>query len=480
MPNPLGSPRLFGLADARLDRALTIGLVIGVAVSRIAAFPASIWEQDEAVFASAVMAFDATGNLPHPPWFPLWIGLGMVVHQLGIDATASLCLLSAGFSVWMVFPLTSMWSAVMPRGEAVGAALLVLAAPGPWWLAGRAFSGTTATALLAAALAFWLRAGRRPHSAVVGSAAAACAVLVRPQLLPAALGALAICLGRMTPADRRAALATLAAPLLAAAIVLSITAGGPAALWHAFEVHATAHLSRLDEANHGFAVSGVSRSLGHPAVAAAWSALLLIGTVRLVRRGRWRHLSPVLIGAALTTAVVVELLSDPTHARYAIPILAFTAGPVVAGLRAIARRWTAAVVAAAVIGSTLFVAPQLAVYRAVASPPVAAVEHAIDEAVRLGGTLVVDRHLHAFVVERELVAPPGVPLLFDHMIERGWAVPPPPESTVFVFDRGHDAILAGAGERRLFTSGLPLARLLAQGRFLDVEVVSGASLRSVP
>lgn len=480
MTCPLGSPRLFGIDDARLDRVLTMGLVSLIAVSRIAAFPASIWEQDEAVFASAVMTFDPTGNLPHPPWFPLWIGLGKVVHLLGVDPATSLCLLSAAISVWMVFPLTSMWSNVLPRSQAVGAALLVLAAPGPWWLSGRAFSGTTATAFLAAALAFWLRAGPHSRSTAAGAAAAACAVLVRPQLLPAAVGSFALCLGRMTPEQRRTAVAAFAAPLLVVAIVLSITAGGLAPLWRALEVHATAHVSQLADANKNIAGSGVSRSLGHPAAAAVWSVLLLIGTVRLVRRDRWRELAPVLVGAALTTTVVVEFLSDPTHARYAIPILAFTAGPVIAGLEMIARRWTPAVVVAVIVGSAAFVGPQLTAYRAIASPPVAALEHAVGEARSRDGTLVVDRRLSAFVVERELVRPVGVPVLFDHMIERDWAVPPPPERTVFVFDRSHDAILADAAEQRLFTTDLPLARLLAQDRFLDVEVASGASLQSVP
>ena len=114
-PSPLGSLHLFGLADRRLDLVLSTALVLLVLVSRVAAFPASIWEQDEAYFAAAVVHFDPAAGAPHPPWFPLWIGLGSLVHLTGIEGARSLQLVGLAASVWILFPLTSLWSTLLPR-----------------------------------------------------------------------------------------------------------------------------------------------------------------------------------------------------------------------------------------------------------------------------------------------------------------------------------------------------------------------------
>ncbi len=481
LPHPLGSLHLFGLDHSRRDIILSVTLVALVAASRALAFPASIWEQDEAVFAGAVTAFDPTDNLPHPPWFPLWIALGSVASSMAdAEAATALRLVSAVLSVWMLFPLASLWAGVMPRRLAAAAATLFLIAPGPWWLAGRAFSGTAATTLLAAALAFWLGADQRSRWLAAGSAVAAAAVLVRPQLLPAAIGALAMIALRTQPEQRRLLVGAFALPLVAAAVAVAVLAGGPAALWAGLETHATAHFPRLDEAAHGFSRSGFARSLGHPAVAIAWLVIMHVGMIRLIRAGRWRDVSPALIGAALPILAVIHLLSDPSHARYSIPLLALTAGPVVLGVEAVARRWTWAVVAAAAAAAAAYVGPQLAGYRAAVAPPVAALEAAIDRAEAVRGTLVVDRTLHAFVVEREVRRPIGAPVLFDHLIERGWAPTPPPETTVFVFDAGHDAILIDAETRVRFTTDIPLARRLSQDRFLDLQVAAGARLACEP
>jgi hypothetical protein len=479
-PHPLGSLHLLGLDDRRLDLVLSLALLGLIAASRMLAFPASIWEQDEAWFAAAVATFDPSSNFPHPPWFPLWIVLGKLVHAAGPAPATALRLVSCAFSVWMIVPLTALWSAALPRRLALAAAGLALIVPGPWWLAGRAFSGTAATALLASALALWLHAAERSRWLAAGSAAAAAAVLVRPQLLPAALGALVMIAIRAKPTHRWLLIGAFGLPLAASVAGLAILAGGPEPLWHTLEAHAAAHFSQLDEATHGFARSGFVRSLGHPAVAVGWLLLLHVGMIRLVREHRWRDLSPVLIGAVLPTLVVVQLLSNPAHVRYAVPLVVLTAGPVVLGIETMARRWTwatLAVVGAAAAGA---VGPQLGAYRSTVSPPIAALEAAITRAEAGNGTLVVDRTLHAFLIERESRRPIGAAVLFDHMIERGWAPPPPPRTTVFVVDAGHDAILVEAETRTRFTTDLPLARRLSQDRFLDLVVAVGARLRPCP
>ena len=69
-------------------------------------------------------------------------------------------------------------------------------------------------------------------------------------------------------------------------------------------------------------------------------------------------------------------------------------------------------------------------------------------------------------------------MVFDHVLGMGASPPPPPARTVLVFDRGHDELLAGGGDRQTFTCRNRLLRRLGQGRFLDVTVVEGAALEN--
>ena len=479
-PHPLGSLRLFGFADRRLDLALTVLLLAVVLAGRIVAFPISIWEQDEAVFAAGVLDFDATDNRTHPPWFPLWIGMGKLVHLTGIGPATALQLISFVFSVWMIFPLTAMWSPVVGRRLAVGASLLFLVAPGPWFLSGRAFCGTTATALLVASLAFWLQAAGRPQWLAAGSVTAALAVLVRPHFLPAVLGAMLILALRTSARHRRLLVAALVVPLCLGGAALIVSAGGVSPLWSALEGHAQYHFSRLDEAVRGLAGSGLSRALGHPTLTVAWLVLFHIGMIRVFRQGRWKEISPILIGALLPLMVVIYGLSNPAHARYAIPVLALTGGLVALGLERILRKWSWIAIAGSVIIATGVVGPQLVAYRSTVSPPVAALDDVFTEAKSRRGVVVADRTLHAFFTLRRLERPSATPVLFNHMIELGHVPPPPPEQTVFVFDAGHGEWLRSAENRRRFSCSIPLVRMLAQDRLLDLTVATGARLNERP
>lgn len=479
-PLPPGSVRLFGLADRRLDLVLSLTLVAVILVSRIAVFPVSIWEQDEASFAASVVDYDPTDNRPHPPWFPLWIAMGGAMHGLGLPPAAAFQIVSVVFSVWLVFPLTWLWSMVLPRRLAVGAAVLFLVAPGPWFLSGRAFCGTSATALLVGGLSFWAHADSRPKGLATGSLLAALAVLVRPQFAVAVLGAMVLFALRTPRGHRWRIVLPLTAVVAVGVLVLVVSGGGVSAMLAALSNHMDYHASRLDAAEHGFATSGLSRCLGHPVVAALWVGLAAIGAARLVRERRWRSVSPVLLGALLPLLLVIHGLSDPQHARYALPVLALTTGLVVLGLGTLAGRRTGLVVAATVTSAMVAAGPQLMAYRSVVSPPIAAIEEAFFEAGRRDGVVVADRTLHAFFVLRRLTHPSGVPVLFDHMIENGFAPPPPPGRTVYVFDAGRGTLLESFDRRREFSCSIPLVRTLAQDRFLDLTVASGAVLRAHP
>ncbi|HSN53051.1 MAG TPA: hypothetical protein VLT32_00190 [Candidatus Sulfomarinibacteraceae bacterium] len=470
-PSPLGSLCLFGFVDRRLDLVLTLVLLAVVAISRLAAFPASIWEQDEAYLAAAVVHFDPAGNAPHPPWFPLWIALGRLVHLTGVAAAPALQVVGLAASVWILFPLTSLWSKLLPRSLAPAAALLFLAAPGPWLLSGRAFTGTTATALLAAALALWLQADERSSRLIGGALFAGLAVGVRPQLAAVVLVA-ALIVGRRAAAKQRwLAAVVLGGLVLLWALVPTVAAGGPGPLWISLTEHAVAHASQLDEAVRGLAGSGLARSLGGTAPAVVWLILFHLGMIRLFRSRGWGTLSPMLAGVLLPLLVVTYLLSNPAHARYAVPMLAFTAGFVVAGLELLLRRWTWLAVAGLAAVAAAVVVPQLAAYRTAVSPPVAGLEAAVAAAEVRAGVLVVDPALHAFWLLRQAEHPIPVAVIFDHHIPDTLHDPDTPAGWVFLVDATGGRTGPLPRPLLLFSTSIPLVRTLAQDRFLEVAVV---------
>jgi hypothetical protein len=472
-PSPFFSTRLFGLERRRLDMVLSVGLLLAVGLSRWAAFPASIWEQDEAYFAAAVRGWDVAVNHPHPPWFPLWVAIGRLLLGLrSADPAFGLRLASAVLGTWTLFPLVALWSLVVRRHLAVAATVLFLFTPASWLLAGRAFSETPATAFLLLALACWLRPGASAGMTCVGSAAAAAAMLVRPHVAP----------GLLIPAawwwwrNRRSAAALLTPMLVvtvAGGIGLVAASGGVQPLLEALTRHAGYHFGALPTAPHDFASSGLSRALGHPVAAAAWLLLALVGAWRSRSSPSARLLA---LGALLPGVVLVLSLANPAHARYTVPLLALSSGLVVVGATAVIGRATPAGVAVAILASGFAVVPALGVYRREISPPVAAVRAAFDQASSDGAIVVADRTLVAFVDYARASGSPTAVVIWDHQVESRAVPPPSPRFAVAVYDRGHDRLYRSARERSTFECREPLLCALSQDRFLEVTVAIGVEV----
>ena len=222
--------------------------VIFVAVSRWLAFPASIWDMDEANFALGVIDFDPVHNQPHAPFFPLWVALGKLTNWLvpTLGPSGALRLVSALASVAILWPLRSLWSRVLPRSQALAAAALYLFLPGVWLLSGRAYSEPTATALLVAAVAAWLPLRPARSGLAAGSVCLIAALLVRPQWLPVVLPF--VVWRALRSPDARDRLVVLGIPLIvggAAVVVVAHVSGGVGPLWAALEQHRV--LTRFDQ-----------------------------------------------------------------------------------------------------------------------------------------------------------------------------------------------------------------------------------------
>ena len=447
---------------------ISLALVALMGITRLAVFPASIWEQDEAYFAAAVVEIDVADSQPHPPFFPLWIGLGRVVHWAGIPPAQSLMLVSAVSSSLLLIPLAALWSRFLGRGLALAAAVMALTVPGVWLYSPRAFSEIGATALLVPALVFWTRPGWR--STAAGSSAAGLAILIRPQFVLVVVVAMAVLL-----VQRRGR--TWAAVVMPAAILVAvgttwfvIAAGGLAEILYVSSLHATQHFGALSEADRGLFESGFARVLVSPVVATMWLILTVLGAFSaLARKGKSQ--SGWLVAAALFAMIIVVFgFSNPAHPRYAAPLVVLSSGFVVVGLRRLLGERGAAIgVGGLACWAAAVVLPSASVYRDLPSPPLRALDRAVQLAVEGEGVLVVDRGLHAFVGYREAVGTLGVAVVYDHMLELG-AAPPPDAAVVMVFDGIDGGPAASREAAEVFSCDQALLRRLSQDRFLDVTV----------
>jgi hypothetical protein len=479
----LGDWDVLGLPNRRLSVALGLLLLLAVAASRVVAFPASIWDQDEAYLGLAVAGFDPAANRPHPPWFPLWVAVGTLAAPSASEPARGLQAVGAAAGVWTLFPLISLFSIWLRRELAVAAALLYLFLPGPWFLSGRAFGDTAATYLLLLAAAWWLRPAPDRPTLVKGGLAAGLCLLVRPQLLLAVCGMVAARgIGVRTRGDRAALALPLLVVLAAGGVATAVAAGGVGPLWRSLGVHLRYQFAGLAAADHGFVASGVARCLIRPELAVLWIVLAIAGLAAWHRQRRsvgspW----PLVIGGILPLLATIHWLSDPTRARYALPLLALSSGLVVIGLAAcLGRRLALVAVATAVAGSLAIGLPQALRYRADDSPAVAALRAAAGSVSASGGVVVVERTLRSFADYLASTGELRAPLITDFSVEIGAVDPPPSAATVAVFPEGRGSFVAARESAEVFACGIPWVRRLESNRFLDVTVATGARVVRAP
>ena len=481
-PAPNAVPELPARATARHRWLLPASLAVvfvAVCVSRVVVFPASIWEQDEAYFAAAVVEIDLDASAPHPPFFPLWIGIGKVVALLGFAPAMSLQLASAVLGSLVFFPLFVLWSRFMAPALALSATVLGLAMPGVWLLSGRAFSGTAATAMLVAALACWTRPVPDRRWLAAGSVAAGLSILIRPHFILVIAAVMFTLLTKTNRENRLTVIAPAAAVVLVGTIIFIVAAGGPAAVAAASSRHGALHFGDLPSASRNPIDSGLFASLGHPVVAIGWCVLTILGIWVVLRSPRTRSTGIPVIAALIPVIALVLGLSNPTHPRYAVPLVLLSCGFVVVGLgRILTERWALGAVATTICGAGALVLPSAAIYRQQASPPLRALVHADRLAVSHEAMVVIDRRLHSFVLMREASGATSASTLFDHIVELGASPSTLDWRTVMVFEGDHHPLLVTSESTQTFTCSDNLLRRLSQDRFLDVTVADNATLEA--
>jgi hypothetical protein len=365
---------LAGFAAVVLVRALTL--------------PRSLWEMDEVLFARAIERFDPLSHRPHPPGYPLLVGLGKAFNLVFHDPFVSLVALSFVSSLVGYVALVAAFRRIAGEGsERVAVAGALLFHLSPAMLVQAPLPMSDPPALMFVSLALWAAAvvaqGGSAWAALGLGAAASAAIGCRPQLALAVLPMLAVALWQ-APGWRRRGEAAAAFILVSLLwfVPLVVATGGPRG-FRDYELKQASYVAQHDARTSRRGCSPnrlVKRFISHP-----WGRRKLAGPVLLlalagVARLGWLRRSaalPLGVLSAVQLAVCLKVMDPADAARYALPWVLGVAFAAAAGCEALARlirRPVAAWVPVAVIlaVSVLCALPVLEVRSTSVSPPVRA------------------------------------------------------------------------------------------------------------
>jgi len=386
---------LFRLSRRPLDVLLTSATTALLIWSRFAYLANGPWEWDETLFARGILHFELAAHFPHPPGFPGWLAIGHALMPVAGDPLLALQLASAAFSVIALWLLTSLGRRVAPPPVAVGAALVVLVAPGPWLYAVRGFS-TTAAAVLALGAAVVAAGGLEGRRVTAFSLLVTASFLVRPNLLPV-LAVLWIGVGWSVRPWRRLLPGVVAGSTLTALAVflMARAEGGWAAFVAPFITHSERHFSRLVGNAGGYADLGLVKGLGGVAPATVLFTAATLGIVVWARRVGKR--TALLWAVVLVTAVAqLVWMQNRTTGRYAVGVQMALA-PLVAGAAATAPVTVGCV---GLLGLAAWLGydslPLVAEQRRTQLPAWIAVQEARSDALLSGRTVVLEPELHPY------------------------------------------------------------------------------------
>jgi hypothetical protein len=409
----LGALLLFRLENTRLDALVTSVTALLVFISRFAYLANGPWEWDETLFARGILHFELAAHFPHPPGFPGWLAIGHLLMPVVGDPLRALQLASAAFSVAALWLLAALGRRLATPAVAVAAALVVLAAPGPWLFSVRGFSSTAAS-VLALGAAVVAVGGLRGRGTTVFTLLVTASFLVRPNLLPV-LGVLWLGVVWTVRPIRRLVPGLLAGgAAVAVSIVLMARAEGS---WSAFVApflaHSQRHFSRLAGNVGGYGELGLVKGLGGVLPATILLLAAAIGVVVWARRVGRRG---ALLWALVLMVAVSQLvwMLNRTTGRYAVGVQMALA-PLVAGAAATlppAAGCAGLLLMAGWLGAGS--QPLVEEQHTAELPAWRAVTLAREEAMSSGRTVVVESELHPFAS-----------LLWHLRQRRGEPMPPP-------------------------------------------------------
>jgi hypothetical protein len=155
-----------------------------VALTRLFAVSRTLWDWDETLFSHSLLDYDVVHHHPHPPGFPLFVGLARLIHLVVASEFRSLQIITV-CGAMLLFPLTVFLGRELRLSfsTAMVAAFLLAFFPNVWFFGGTAFSDVASLALVVLACALLLRGCRDRNAYFFGAFVLALAAGFRPQNL---------------------------------------------------------------------------------------------------------------------------------------------------------------------------------------------------------------------------------------------------------------------------------------------------------
>ncbi|HZR27064.1 MAG TPA: hypothetical protein VFA59_25935 [Vicinamibacterales bacterium] len=314
-----------------------------------------------------VRRFDVAHHNPHPPGYPLFIGLAKIVHVLQPSEAKALALPGVVAGTLGMFALMALFRRMDRDHDPSLGVVLAITAPLYWFTANRPLSDMTGLAATLAVQVLILRADTTRDIAIASCCAAFAvgfrtqvAVLTVPLLIATGFGLRGSgSAGRLTTHESRltALFAYVGGAVcwLAPLIVLS---GGPRAYWHALFDQGAEDLSGIRMLWTTPTVRELVDALYYAFVApwATWplaTVVLLLAAVGVTALWRRHARALTLVGVAFGPYLLFDILFQETFtSRYALPLVVPIAFLAAAGARAIpAHAGTAIAIGAAMFSA---------------------------------------------------------------------------------------------------------------------------------
>jgi len=157
-------------------------LTLFVALTRLYAVSHSMWDWDEALFATALHHYDVAQHHPHPPGFPLFFALAKLARMVMHDDFRALRAISIISSLLMFPAIFALARSLRFRFRTcVTASMLFCFLPNVWYWGGTAFTDELALVTSLAGAALLLRDDRKRGTYILGCILFAATMLVRAQ-----------------------------------------------------------------------------------------------------------------------------------------------------------------------------------------------------------------------------------------------------------------------------------------------------------
>ena len=322
-----------------------VGVLI-IAVSRWASAPKTFWESDELLFAAAVKKFEPLASHPHPPGYPLYVGIGKLAAAITGDIFVALVAVSFIACVVGFVALALTFRRIVDDPDvAVGGALIF------YFSAAMLVHGmlpmSDSPAIACAALALYAMTffpdEATERTAIGLGLATSAAIGIRPQLVVPLLPVFLFVLIR-SGNMRRIAVGLISFAVLSAAWFAQLVEAtkGLEKFW-LWMTHQAAYVAEHDAAaSRGAHTAGevASRFIFHPwgpkSIALPIMFLALLGGIALFRRRATRAL-PLLAFCAIHIIFALEVMDPADGPRYALPALMGVALMVACGLDVVGK-----------------------------------------------------------------------------------------------------------------------------------------------